>query len=209
MPLPVSATIICTWARARCTLSVICPPAGVWRKALPTRLVKTRSHPFGVYRDVGQRLLDLDGEGDALLGGGVLVGGGDALDQLAGGDGPAVQAQFARVGQGQGMEVVHQVQEELRLAVEDGEALRGRLKHLIMQRFQVAGEHGQRRAEIMGDIGGHLAAQLGGPFQVGAHAVKLGGERPQLVAGAHRHPPPQVARRDARRRPRSTRAAGG
>ena len=56
-------------------------------------------------------------------------------------------------------------------------ALGGGLEYLVTQRLQVAGDHRQRRAQIVGDIGGHLLATL-----VCLAIVKLTGPAPWAAA---------------------------
>ena len=61
---------------------------------------------------------------------------------------------------------------------------------------KITGDHRQRGAQVVGDIGGHLLAQPGGARQVGAHTVELAGQPAQLIARAHRHLLRQVAAGD-------------
>ena len=89
------------------------------------------------------------------------------------------------------------MQQQPGLIIHRCEALGGRLQHPVAERLQVAGDHGQGGAQVVGDIGGHLAAELDGAGQIGAHVVELPGEHPQLVARAHRHALVQVAAGDA------------
>ena len=157
------------------------------------QVAQRADHVLRVNADVRQALVDADVQHDALLFGRVLVGVGDPSEQRLRRDELPVEVQLARVGQGERVQVLHEMPQQLNFVVHHGEALGRRLEHLVAQGLHVTGNDCQRRAQIVGDIGCHLAAQLGGARQVGTHMVELVREHPQLIARAHGHALLQVA----------------
>jgi len=81
----------------------------------------------------------------------------------------------------------------LRFIVHDFEPLRAGGEQPFAQRGQIPHHDRQRRAQLVGDVSRHLAAQEISACQVSAHLVERGGHLPDLVAAAHRNLLLQVA----------------
>ena len=128
----------------------------------------------------------VDSQGDLARLGLGRVGGRPGGPAACGATAVALHRQLAGVGQREGAQIVDQALELLGFVVHRLEAGRGRLEHAVAQRLDVAGDDGQRRAQVVGDVGGHLAAQLVGAGQVGAHLVEGLRQRAQLVGRTHR-----------------------
>ncbi len=99
-----------------------------------------------------------------------------------------VEGQRAHVGQRQFVQIVDQLGQRPHLGLQRGER-RGRERaHAVLERFQLAAQDGQRRAQLVRDVGGQLAAHLLVGFERLGQPVEIAGQVADLVARAHLDP---------------------
>ena len=104
-----------------------------------------------------------------------------------------LDGQLPRLNQGQFPQIFHQTGEEHTLLVDGGDILgRGR-EDAIQQSLQVALNDAERGAQLVGDVGHHVAAQLLRPGQALGHGVEGMPHLPEFVLRPHLDPLAQVA----------------
>ncbi len=99
-----------------------------------------------------------------------------------------VVAQVAGVGQGQVMQVVDQMGELAHLGFQRGDGLVVERPHAVDHRFQLALQHRQRRAQLVGDVRKPALAGFLALVQALAQAVHMADQIPQLVAAPAAQP---------------------
>ena len=152
IPLPVSATTSSTMSAAGRTVTVTRPPAGVWRSAFAKRLPTTceRGHRGGFHRQRDAAFPCLRLEARSHVG---------CQDRQVGR--LAVEWQGARIGQGKGAQVLDHALQLPRLDEEPLEMDAIRRVEPVEHALDVAADHGERRAELMADVGQEPPAVLG------------------------------------------------
>ncbi len=99
-----------------------------------------------------------------------------------------VESQRAHVGQRQLVQIVDQLGQRPHLRLQRGER-RGRERaHAVLERFQLAAQDGQWRAQLVRNVGGQLAAHLLVGFERLGQPVEIAGQAADLVARAHLDP---------------------
>ena len=98
-----------------------------------------------------------------------------------------VERQFAGIRQGKRAQVVDEMVEMLRLAMHGLRDRRCGAELAVAQRFRIAQDHAERRAQVMRDVSGHLLALLVDALQVRTHAVECLRQCSDLVTRVHRH----------------------
>ena len=142
--------------------------------------------PLGIGED-RQRLARLGQlQLQALAGEAVAIAGGDPGQQRAEVELLLAVIEGAEVGEGELVEIVDQPAEVEDLAVQRADRRGGRLADPVLQRLDFAAQHGQRRAQLVGDVGDPLAPRRFVPFQGRGQQVEIPGQLPQLVAGGDR-----------------------
>ncbi len=136
-----------------------------------------------------------DRQGDVALFGLVAERGRGQVDQLTRVHVLTMKRQFARISQGEHAQVFHQTLQTLGLVVHDLETLWVGFGQPVAQRDQVTHHHRQWRAQLVGDIGRHLAAQDIGAGQAGVHRVERRRHLADLVLAAYRYLLLQIAAR--------------
>ena len=94
---------------------------------------------------------EIQGEGEAFAAGGVEVGGGDVVEEIAEGEGRGAEGEFAGFDFGEVEHVVDHVQEVLAARVDDAEALLlvGGEAFVVLEKLRVAEAAVERRAELI------------------------------------------------------------
>ena len=123
----------------------------------------------------------------------VLEGGRRLLEQPFYRQILPVEGQLAGFGAGQRAQVFDHALQAFDFRVDGLQALRGGGQHAVAHRFDVPGDHRQRRAQVVGDVGGHLAAHLVGARQLAAHLVEGLAQLANFIPRTHRHLLLQVA----------------
>ncbi len=167
------------------------PPAGVWRTALETRLLTVCRSRTGSASRSGGRGVPGGGVRTVRVTPAVSAGPWCAAATWPSSSsirtGFAVQAQGARVGRAQVLEVVDDVLELHRLLQERGDERRVRFGQSVLGRLQPAPDVAQRRPQLMGDVADHHLALLLQPGPVRGHVVEGRRQPSDLVVRDDRH----------------------
>ena len=144
--------------------------------------------------DVDQRQVALDGGRQLHAGRGRrrLEGPNDVDDQELGIGRLAVEGERARLGQGHRAQVVDQPGENARLVEDDGEVRRVGRIDAIDDRLEVPLDDGQRRPELVADLGqqGPSLALVG--LEPGGHRVEADDQLADRAEAARLGPDPDV-----------------
>ena len=202
MPGPVSVTRISTMLSspsAGAAVTVMTPAGGVWARALAEEVAQDLGEPVGVGDDAERRagcprrsMLPWT----RLPSGRTTRSTTSSSVELAG-----LQAELAGLGEGELLEVVHEVLQRQRLLVDRVDDRRGRREQAVLQRLEVAADVGERRAQLVGHVVDHPPAQLLDALEAVGHGVEGAPELADLVArrdaGAAAEVPARHLPRDA------------
>ena len=150
-------------------------------------------HPLPVHVHHPGVVVDVQDEPHALGGVRLPVGLRGGAGQVAGRLRGAVQVDPALLGPGDVVDVLDQPGEASELV---GHELAGGLvplRHPVLQRLAVDGEHRDRGAHLVGEVREHPPPELLGALQPLGHGVERGRHRVHLDAGAESRDPGVVA----------------
>ncbi len=119
----------------------------------------------------------------------------------------AVERQRARLEAGEVEELLHQPAEPLDLGEHRAQRLRVGLADAVDEVLEHGLQRGDRRAQLVADVGDEVAAQPVGLGELGRHLVERARERADLVVRHRRRPGPRSRPAPSPRWPRPSRAA--
>ncbi len=123
---------------------------------------------------------------DFLLGSQLVVGFRHPFEQGQRRHRLPVESQFPGIRLGKRPQILHQPLEMLDFGMDGVETFGRRFEHAIAHGFHVTADDRQRAAQVVGDVGGHLAAGQVETVEVGAHLVEGSRQFPQFIAGFYR-----------------------